>query len=131
MSSNLWWSLAKEKQNLARDDIIPPLNRSDTVAFSNKEKVQKLASHFSNKMKVTQPGSFVAPEPVFVLLFYVTESHVNTRLSPLDTSKAEGLHGISPLVLRRCYVELSPLCATLFTATLFTICMQQGYLPHL
>ena len=57
MGTKMWWNLVKEQQGLARDDIIPPLNKSDgTTAFTNKEKAEELASFFCNKMTVPQPN---------------------------------------------------------------------------
>ncbi len=46
-------------------------------------------------------------------------------METLDTSKAVGPDGISPLILRQCCAELEPVYATLFNT-----CMQQEYWPQ-
>ena len=105
MGTKQWWSLVKEQQGLARDDILPPINRNDgTIAFSNKEKAEELASHFSNKMKVGRPHKppprLICRTQASIDTAVIRELRVRSLLSSLDTSKAVGPDGISPLLLR-------------------------------
>ena len=130
VGTKLWWNLVKEQQGLARDDIIPPLNKEDgTVAFTNKEKAEELATYFSNKMKVAQPHKLppklICRTHTSLHTVSINESRVKSLMKTLDTSKAVGPDGISPLILRQCCDELA-----LVYATLFNTCMKQGYWPQ-
>ncbi len=131
MGTKQWWSTVKEQQGLANDDLIPPLTLSDgTVSFKRKDKAEALAQHFSSKMKVPQPHKetpqLIRRTEASLNTIYTDVKKVKALLSSLDTTKAVGPDGISPLLLRNCNAELAPV----FTK-IFNTCLHQSYWPQL
>ena len=118
-----WWSCIKQHQGFASDDCIPPLDKSDgSVATSNKEKAELLASFFSNKMKVPDPDR---PPPKLPTVTHsklqgvtITSREVRRQLKDLDVTKAMGPDKISPHTLVKCADQLAAPLAALFQACL-------------
>ena len=118
-----WWSCIKQHQGQAPDDCIPPLDKPDgSVAASNMEKAELLASFFSNKMRVPDPDR---PPPKLPPMTHsklkgltVTTREVRKQLKDLDVTKAVGPDKISPHTLSRCADQLAAPLAALFQACL-------------
>ena len=131
MGTKQWWSSIKQQQGLKSDDAIPPLNKSDgTVATSNVEKAELLATHFSRKMTVPDP---LRHPPVLhkrtclrLTDMDITNKQVKQLLLSSDINKASGPDNISPHTLKMCASELAqPL------VLLFKNCIHQQRWPSL
>ena len=107
------------QQGLARDDIIPPLQKEDgTCASKLEEKLEVLGHYFASKMKVRECEREVPDVPLktshTLSTITVTENTVKEVLLTLDSSKAAGPDDICPVLLQNCAAELSPVFVELF-----------------
>ena len=113
----------KDSQGEENVTTIPPLLSGDrNTVFSNRDKVDLLAQHFSRKMTVAEP---TRPPPTLpgvagdkLTSLTTIEEEIRAALSPLDETKAVGPDGVSPRVLRRCSGELAAPLIKLFVAIL-------------
>ena len=119
VSSKEWWSGVKQQQGLSFNSDIPPLTRPDgSVAVSNKDKAELLATHFSSKMTVPDPSHTPPKIPPLTKatleILTVTEEEVKKLLLQTDPNKAIGPDSISPHLLKRCATQLTSPLTTLF-----------------
>ena len=126
-----WWSCIKQHQGLGPDDCIPPLDKPDgSVATSNKEKAELLASFFSNKMNVPDPERPAPNLPTVtnskLQVLTITSQEVRRQLKNLDVTKAVGPDKISPHTLTKCAEQLAEPLAALFQA-----CLTQNKWPKI
>ena len=81
VGDKVWWKCIKQQQGLCQEDLIPPLTRPDgTVATSNHEKAQLLATHFANKMSVPDPDLLPPHIPMYTK---ATSSTINIRAATI------------------------------------------------
>ena len=131
VGSKSWWALAKDTQGKTPENTIPPLNKADgTIASSNIQKAELLASMFSSKMMVPDPDR--TPPQTRPLCDYtltninVCHAKVLKLLKTINTKKATGPDNVSPHILRQCAVELAePLTA------LFQTCIEENCWPRI
>ena len=73
VGSKSWWQLIKQQQGFADDDTIPPLlGPNGSVAIKSEDKANLLASHFAEKMQVSDPKRIPPTIP------YKTNSRITT-----------------------------------------------------
>ena len=131
LDSKSWWAAIKEQQGYASDDYIPPLNKPDgTVATQSWEKAETLATHFSGKMTVPDPGRVppIMPNLTNAALnsITITTEDVRRQLQMIDPKKALGPDGVSPHILKNCAMQLAfPVTA------IFQCCLSTGKWPSL
>ena len=121
----------KDTQGKTLENTIPPLNKADgTIASSNHQKAELLASLFSGKMMVPDPDR---PPPQTRPLCDYTLTNINVcrakvlkLLKNINTRKATGPDNVSPHILRQCAAELAdPLTA------LFQTCIEENCWPRI
>lgn len=125
-----WWNLMKQQQGLSYDDTIPPLTGEDgTVAISNVDKAELLASFFAAKMS---PLSDDCHPPKLDLRtnsklssIHVEEHEVVYLLRNIDCRKSIGPDNISPYILKKCAFQLAKPLQNLFNA-----CIKQKIWPR-
>ena len=119
VGSRSWWQLIKQQQGFMDDDTIPPLSGlNGLVAISSEDKANLLASHFAEKMSVSDPDRIPSAIPYktnYRISTCSTNKHqVEKLLRSIDVKKALGPDNISPHVLKKCAVQLSEPLARLF-----------------
>ena len=129
VGSKRWWSLVKEQEGVSRGTTIPPLHRGDgSVAQSARDKAELLASHFTEKMRVTDPERPPPTLPNIVkdkLSSVLTcEAEVRAVLQKLDVEKAVDPDNLSPRFLRQCAHELAGPITTIYNK-----CLQDSRWP--
>lgn len=112
IGSKSWWATLKEQQGVSPGNHIPPLNKADgSIATRSWEKAEVLASHFSMKMTIPDPGR---PSPALPHLTYATiediiisREELKRQLQDIDIKKALGPDGVSPHILKNCASQLA------------------------
>ena len=131
VGSKSWWAALKEQQGFSPEDHIPPLNNSDgSIATRSCEKAEVLASHFSRKMTVSDPGRLPPAVPrltnATIEDVILSTEEVKKQLQSIDSNKALGPDGVSPHILKNCAAQLAaPVTA------IFQLCLSTGKWPSL
>ena len=129
IGSKQWWSLVKSKQGEKPETAIPPLVSTEGQIFlTSASKAEQLGAFFSNKMTVDDPDR---PPPSIPRVtgnrcseVFIDKAMVESKLSKLDTNKATGPDGVSPLFLKKCAAVLAePL------SIIYNRCFETGTWP--
>ena len=117
--SKSFWGFAKNIGKNFTSSAFPPLIGEDnTTAVTAKEKADLFASMFAKNSTLDSKNKVPPPLPaVDAQMHEIVFKHrtIKRILLNLDTSKASGLDGISPIVLKKCALELTPVLCKLFS----------------
>ncbi|XP_042858570.1 uncharacterized protein LOC122244672 [Penaeus japonicus] len=121
----------QDKQGDLRDSTIPPLMaQNGKMAINTEDKINLLAQHFAEKMKLSNNQQQTIKLPQMARdempTIRISQSEVYNILIGLDEKKAVGPDGISPRLLRRCAKEIS-----LPLTRIYNNCLSAKEWPHI
>lgn len=132
LSSRNWWQTIREFLGTKRTESVPALLLpTGSAVHDNQSKVRLLNDFFCSHSTLDDSNSTLPDDPAqthdaSLSNIILSEEEVHAILKSLNTSKASGPDGISPIMLKHTATSFSkPL------TRIFNLSLQQGIFPHI
>ena len=129
-NSKKWWHILKSLLGQTNDSDFPPLHFDGQIITDNKDKATAFNNFFSSTAQLDDSNAQL-PEihgPVDVSLedIAVSEQDVIDQIEALDTTKAYGPDGLSPVFLKKGKLAIAPVLSRIFNLSI-----QKGIVPQI
>ena len=129
-NSKKWWHILKSLLGQTNDADFPPLHADGQILTDNKDKATAFNKFFSSAAQLddsnVQLPEINAAADVSLEDIVVSEQDVTDQIKALDTTKAYGPDGLSPVFLKQGISVIAPVLTRIFNLSI-----QKGIVPQM
>ena len=129
-NSKKWWHILKSLLGQTNDSDFPPLHVGSRIITDNKEKATAFNDFFTGAAQLddtnAQLPEYHANNDVSLEDITVSNQDVIDQIEALDTTKAYGPDGLSPVFLKEGKVAIAPVLTKIFNLSI-----KKGMVPQI
>ena len=129
-NSKKWWHILKSLLGQTNDSDFPPLHAGNQIITDNKEKATAFNDFFTSAAQLddtnAQLPEYHADKEVSLEDITVSNQDVLDQIEALDTTKAYGPDGLSPIFLKEGKLAIAPVLTKLFNLSI-----KKGMVPQI